>query len=111
MDLIQIFKDTMRNTGNTSESVAKLCNLNKYSVDNILQKRSNRFDYIVKIAEALDIPIFSSSYQNIENKIAIKTELYTISLDTVSKILAKKKNMIVTPHAIWHHLSHFECVL
>ncbi len=95
MDIIEIFKSTMKQTGATAESVANLSNISKYSVDNVLQKRSNRYDYIVKIAKALNIPIFDSIISNKNKVTLVKTDSYSKTLKILSNILdRRKKNTI-----------------
>eukprot|EP00919_Chromeraceae_sp_WS-2016_P059391 GHVR01141184.1.p1 GENE.GHVR01141184.1~~GHVR01141184.1.p1 ORF type:complete len:137 (+),score=16.75 GHVR01141184.1:425-835(+) len=100
MDIIEIFKSTMKQTGATAESVANLSNISKYSVDNILQKRSNRYDYIVKIARALDIPIFDSIIPNKNKVILIETDNYSKTLKILSNILDKRKKNIIPKNCL-----------
>jgi len=91
MDIIEIIKDKMKATGSTSEKVSNLCGLTKYSVDNILQKRSNRYDYIVAIAKSLDIPIFDSVITNQDKELFLKTDSYSLALKIIGNILEKKE--------------------
>ena len=91
MDIIEIIKNRMKATGYTSEKLSEHCGIAKYSVENILRKRSNRYDYIVTIANSLDIPIFDSIITNQDKEIFFKTDLYSLALKIISNILEKKE--------------------
>ena len=66
---------------------------------------------VIKVVpySSLWVKIFQEEANIIKDRLKEKClDIYHIGSTSVYGLIAKPS---VTPHAIWHHLSHFECVL
>lgn len=89
MDIIESIKIKMRHDKVTAEELGNKCGISKYTVINILQKKSKRIDYISKIANILNITLDNPEY-NLENHAIIQLEQYFSSTTIVESIITKK---------------------
>ena len=71
MDIIESIRLKMRQNKLSTTDLANKCGISKYTIFNILQGKSHRFDYISKIAKFLDIPLLYPN-QDIDSKNVIK---------------------------------------
>ena len=93
MNVIDFIKNKMRSTGFTSEKISEITGISKYSIDNVLQGKSRKYDYIVAITEALNIPLFDSIIESQDKDILIEGNFYSLSLKIISNILDKRGNL------------------
>ena len=85
----------MRQRKLTTTDIAQKCGISKYTVFNILQGKSHRFDYISKIAKFLDIPLLYP-IQDIDSKNEIKLKKYFLATSIIDNLTNSDDALIIT---------------
>jgi transcriptional regulator with XRE-family HTH domain len=85
----------MRQKKLTTTDIAQKCGISKYTVFNILQGKSHRFDYISKIANFLDIPLLYP-IQDIDSKNEIKLKKYFLATSIIENLTNNNDALIIT---------------
>ena len=91
MDILESIKLKMRQNKLSTTDIANKCGISKYTVFNILQGKSHRFDYISAIAKFLEIPLLYPN-QNLESKSKIKLKEYFLATSTIEYLINNNGN-------------------
>ncbi len=95
MDIVENIKSKMRQKKLSTTDISNECGISKYTIFNILQGKSHRFDYIATIANFLEIPLFYPE-QNLESKSKIKLKEYFLAASTIEHLISNNKTSIIT---------------
>jgi transcriptional regulator with XRE-family HTH domain len=95
MEIIESIRFKMRQRKLTTTDIAQKCGISKYTVFNILQGKSHRFDYISKIAKFLDIPLLYP-IQDIDSKNEIKLKKYFVATSIIDNLTNSDDALIIT---------------
>ncbi len=95
MDIVESIKLKMRQNKLSTTDIANECGISKYTVFNILQGKSHRFDYISAIAKFLEIPLLYPN-QNLDSKSEIKLKEYFLATSTIEYIINNNSTLIIT---------------
>ena len=95
MDIIESIRLKMRQNKLSTTDLANKCGISKYTVFNILQGKSHRFDYISKIAKFLDIPLLYPN-QDIDSKNVIKLKKYFLAISIIENLINNDSSLIIT---------------
>ena len=95
MEIIESIRFKMRQRKLTTTDIAQKCGISKYTVFNILQGKSHRFDYISKIAKFLDIPLLYP-IQDIDSKNEIKLKKYFLATSIIENLTNSDDALIIT---------------
>jgi transcriptional regulator with XRE-family HTH domain len=99
MEIIESIRFKMRQRKLTTTDIAQKCGISKYTVFNILQGKSHRFDYISKIAKFLDIPLLYP-IQDIDSKNEIKLKKYFLATSIIDNLTNSDDALIITKNKL-----------
>ena len=95
MEIIESIRFKMHQRKLTTTDISQKCGISKYTVFNILQGKSHRFDYISKIAKFLDIPLLYP-IQDIDSKNEIKLKKYFLATSIIDNLTNSDDALIIT---------------